>query len=171
MAPGAPTNWVELKTSASIRDDRDMNNFERKLMKFWIQSFLLGVPKIIVGFRSQSGILEKLEEIKTESIPVTAAQRGVKTWNANMCINFGGGFLECEFAQRFFMLGIVVLCTNLELTGPTGLTRTINDEGVWRLRRQPKSDAIEVFRIEEAGHGRILTDEFINWRIKLSLQG
>jgi RAT1-interacting protein len=103
MIPGAPTNWVELKTSASIRDDRDMNNFERKLMKFWIQSFLLGVPKIIVGFRSQNGILEKLEEIKTESIPVTAAQRGVKTWNANMCINFGAGFLECEcqlFSKR-----------------------------------------------------------------------
>ncbi|KAF3020958.1 decapping endonuclease targeting mRNA [Neopestalotiopsis sp. 37M] len=144
MVPGAPTNWVELKTSASIRDDRDMNNFERKLMKFWIQSFLLGVPKIIVGFRSQDGVLEKLEEIKTEGIPVTAAQRGVKTWNANMCINFGAGFLEW-------------------------LRRTINDEGVWRIRRQPKSSQIEVFRIEEAGHGRILTDEFINWRIKLSL--
>lgn len=144
MVPGAPTNWVELKTSASIRDDRDMANFERKLMKFWIQSFLLGVPKIIVGFRSQDGILEKLEEIKTEGIPVTAAQRGVKTWNANMCINFGAGVLEW-------------------------LKRTINDEGVWRIRRQPKSSQIEVFRIEEAGHGRILTDEFINWRIKLSL--
>ncbi|KAM0813601.1 putative RAI1 like PD-XK nuclease-domain-containing protein [Seiridium cardinale] len=145
MVSGAPVNWIELKTSASIRGERDMNNFERKLMKFWIQSFLLGVPKIIVGFRSQSGILEKLEEIKTESIPVTAAQRGVKTWNANMCINFGAGFLEW-------------------------LRRTINDEGVWRIRRQPKSSAIDVFRVEEAGHGKILTDEFINWRIKLSLK-
>jgi RAT1-interacting protein len=87
---------VELKTSVEIRDDRSMQNFERKLMKFWIQSFLLGVPKIIVGFRSQQGILTKIEEIKTESIPVTAAQRGVKTWNANMCINFASGFLECK---------------------------------------------------------------------------
>lgn len=103
MVPGAPTNWVELKTSASIRDDRDMANFERKLMKFWIQSFLLGVPKIIVGFRSQDGVLEKLEEIKTEGIPVTAAQRGVKTWNANMCINFGAGFLECKFLDSIIV--------------------------------------------------------------------
>lgn len=110
MVPGAPTNWVELKTSASIRDDRDMANFERKLMKFWIQSFLLGVPKIIVGFRSQDGILEKLEEIKTEGIPVTAAQRGVKTWNANMCINFGAGVLECKFFfDEFRLLCIRVL--------------------------------------------------------------
>lgn len=28
---------------------------------------------------------------------------------------------------------------------------------------------MEVFRIEETGHGDILTDEFINWRIKLAL--
>ncbi|KAI0122881.1 RAI1 like PD-XK nuclease-domain-containing protein [Xylariales sp. AK1849] len=145
MAKGMPINWVELKTSAEIRDDRGMQNFERKLMKFWIQSFLLGVPKIIVGFRSQQGILTKIEEIKTESIPATAAQRGVKSWNANMCINFASGFLEW-------------------------LKLTINDEGVWRIRRQAKSDTIDVFRVEEAGHGKILTDEFINWRIKLNLK-
>lgn len=99
MQPGQPINWVELKTSASIRDDRGMANFERKLMKFWIQSFLLGVPRIVVGFRSADGRLEKLEDIRTEGIPATAAQRGVRSWNANMCINFGAGFLECEYPR------------------------------------------------------------------------
>ncbi|KAF2965266.1 hypothetical protein GQX73_g8305 [Xylaria multiplex] len=143
---GAPTNWIELKTSAEIRDDRGMNNFERKLMKFWIQSFLLGVPKIVVGFRSQDGILTKLEEIQTASIPETAAKRGVRSWNANVCINFASEFLEW-------------------------LRNTINDEGVWRIRRRAGSPTIEVFKVEEVGHGNILTDEFINWRIKLSLGG
>ncbi len=47
--------------------------------------------------------------------------------------------------------------------------RTINDEGVWRIRRRPHSPTIEVFRVEETGHGDILTDEFKNWRIKLAL--
>ncbi|GAW25414.1 putative protein rai1 [Rosellinia necatrix] len=141
---GAPINWVELKTSAEIRDDRGMKNFERKLMKFWIQSFLLGVPKIIVGFRSQAGILTKLEEIPTASIPETAAKRGVRSWNANMCINFANAFLEW-------------------------LRKTIDDEGVWKIRRRAGSPTIEVFKVEETGHGRILTEEFINWRIKLSL--
>lgn len=61
----APINWVELKTSATITSDRDLQKYERKLLKFWIQSFLLGVPKIIVGFRSKDGILEKLEELET----------------------------------------------------------------------------------------------------------
>ncbi|KAI2641865.1 RAI1-domain-containing protein [Hypomontagnella submonticulosa] len=144
MQKGAPINWIELKTSVEIRDDRTMQNFERKLMKFWIQSFLLGVPKIIVGFRSPQGILTKLEEIQTAKIPDTAAKRGVQSWNANMCINFASSFLEW-------------------------LRNTLNDEGVWRIRRQPRSGTIEVFQVEEVGHGRILTDEFIDWRIKLSL--
>ncbi|KAK8100918.1 dhp1-interacting protein [Apiospora kogelbergensis] len=141
---GAPINWVELKTSAAIQNERGMQNFERKLMKFWIQSFLLGVPNIIVGFRDQGGILRKIEEIRTESIPAKAKQRNVQSWNADMCINFASGFLDW-------------------------LRQVINDDGVWRIRRAPGSKQIEVTRVEEAGHGKILTDDFINWRIKLSL--
>jgi len=93
---GKPINWVELKTSAEIRSDRDMDNFERKLMKFWIQSFLLGVPKIIVGFRSRDGRLLKLEEIETVGIPDTVKRRGGAQWDGNVCINAASAFLECE---------------------------------------------------------------------------
>ena len=75
-----------------------MDNFERKLMKFWIQSFLLGVPKIIVGFRTRDGVLTKLEEIETASIPITAQRRPSVRWDGNTCINFASAFLECESA-------------------------------------------------------------------------
>jgi hypothetical protein len=51
----------------------------------------------------------------------------------------------------------------------TGLRVNVNDEGVWRIKRARGTDYIEVFRIEEAGHGNIITDEFMNWRIKLDL--
>lgn len=64
-------------------------------MKFWIQSFLLGVPKIIVGFRSREGILQRLQEIEVEGIPDTVAQ-GRRQWDGNMCINFAAEFLECK---------------------------------------------------------------------------
>ncbi|ROV91149.1 hypothetical protein VSDG_07884 [Cytospora chrysosperma] len=141
---GDPINWVELKTSIDIRGERDQQNFERKLLKFWIQSFLLGVPKIIVGFRSRDGILQKLEEIDVASIPTTVAQRG-RQWDGNVCINFASAFLEW-------------------------LRTKIDDDGVWRIRRRPKDAYIEVYKTEETtGHGRILSDEFINHRIKLSL--
>lgn len=50
-----------------------------------------------------------------------------------------------------------------------GLRTIITDEGVWRIRRRSASDAIEVFQVEETGHGDILSEEFKNWRIKLTL--
>lgn len=79
-ADGSPINWVELKTTAEIRNDRDLVTLERKLMKFWIQSFLLGVPKIIVGFRTQDGFLKRIEEMDTASIPSTVKRVGKGTW-------------------------------------------------------------------------------------------
>ncbi|CAN8095917.1 unnamed protein product [Discula destructiva] len=143
-SPGAPINWVELKTSAEIRNDRDRDNFERKMMKFWIQSFLLGVPRIIVGFRDRTGVLQRLEDIDVASIPDTVAKRS-RQWDGNMCINFAAEFLEW-------------------------LRTRIDDEGVWRIRRRARDAHIEVFKTnEETGHGRVLTDEFINHRIKMSL--
>jgi len=49
------------------------------------------------------------------------------------------------------------------------LKETIVDDGVWRIRRRERDEKIEVFRIEETGHGDILSDEFVNWRIKLAM--
>ncbi|KAL2273648.1 hypothetical protein FJTKL_04181 [Diaporthe vaccinii] len=141
---GDPINWVELKTSAEMRNDRDRDNFERKLLKFWIQSFLLGVPRIIVGFRSRDGILQRVEDMDVASIPDTIARRG-RQWDGNICTNFAASFLEW-------------------------LRTEIDDEGVWRIRRRARDTHIEVYKTNETtGHGRILTDEFINHRIKLAL--
>ena len=95
---GSPINWVELKTSQEIRGQGDMDAFHRKLMKFWIQSFLLGVPKIIVGFRTRDGILADVKEIETHQIPDTVNSGPNPQWNADMCVNFAAAFLECEFS-------------------------------------------------------------------------
>jgi len=92
----ASINWVELKTSAELEHDRDYSKYECKLLKFWIQSFLLGVPKIIVGFRSKNGILQRLEELETKNIPGLVKRQGKGTWDGNLCINFAAGFLECK---------------------------------------------------------------------------
>lgn len=78
-----------------MRNDRDRDNFERKLLKFWIQSFLLGVPRIIVGFRSRDGILQRVEDMDVASIPDTIARRG-RQWDGNICTNFAASFLGCE---------------------------------------------------------------------------
>lgn len=143
-------HWVELKTSADIQSERDLEFFEKKLLKFWIQSFLLGVPTIVVGFRSRHGRLVRVEEIATEGIPGTVRQRAQQAqkrppWDGDTCINFASAFLSW-------------------------LRETLaGSDGVWRIRRQASSPEIEVFQIEETGHGNILPDTFLNWRIKLAL--
>jgi len=38
-------------------------------MKFWAQSFLVGVPRIVVGFRDDEGIVNSLQTFKTTDIP------------------------------------------------------------------------------------------------------
>lgn len=44
-------HFIELKTSR-VLDARTVDRFERdKLLKYWIQSFLAGVQRIVVGFR------------------------------------------------------------------------------------------------------------------------
>lgn len=98
--------WVELKTSAEIRNDRDMVKYERKLLKFWAQSFLLGVPKIVVGFRNQQGIVHRMEEVDTYTIPSKVKKVGRGTWDGNICINFAAAFLECRAGFQIFAHGL-----------------------------------------------------------------
>ena len=40
-----------------------------KLMKWWAQSFLVGVPKIVCGFRDDDGIIQHLQTFRTIDIP------------------------------------------------------------------------------------------------------
>ena len=132
-----------------------MLKYERKLLKFWIQSFLLGVPKIIVGFRSQNGILQRLEELETKNLPGIVKRQGRGIWDGNLCINFTAAFLECEGFTTSDLL-----TTNASL----GLDRTITTNGVWRIRRREGSPVIEVFKNEESGYGDILPQKFVEWR-------
>ncbi|KAJ9643068.1 decapping endonuclease targeting mRNA [Coniosporium tulheliwenetii] len=140
-----PINWVELKTAQDFGANGNLLTFERKLLKFWIQSFLLGVPKIIVGFRSPDGILQRVEELETQKIPGNVKRSGKASWDGNLCINFTAAFLAF-------------------------LKETITSDGVWRIWRRKNSPAVEVFKMEETGHGSILSTEFVEWRQQMAAQ-
>lgn len=65
---------VELKTSLLFRFESDRANFiRRKLLKFWIQSYLAGVTRIVVGFRTREGVLQRLLALDTLKLPSLAA--------------------------------------------------------------------------------------------------
>ncbi|KAF2715263.1 RAI1-domain-containing protein [Pleomassaria siparia CBS 279.74] len=141
--PDAPIPWIELKTSEELpynRSKHDVLKFERKLLKFWAQSFLLGVGKVIVGFRSKAGILRAVEVYETGQIP-GMVRRGTQCWDGNTCINFASALLS-------------------------HLKETITDEGVYRITLRKKGGAVEVQKVQEKGTGAILSEEFLEWRAK-----
>lgn len=162
---------MELKTAATPLSDRDVLKYERKLLKFWIQSFLLGVPRIIVGFRSKDGILQSLEELETSQIPRLVKQRGKGTWDGNLCITFTENLLECQCSTSLFFSRWVFLVGTFSgmqwyADDIEGLKSTIVGGGVWRIRKREKATVIEVFRIEESEQGNILSHDFFTWRSK-----
>lgn len=84
----APQSYIELKTNRHIYTDRNKASFKRynnllvliyiiiiiiinryKLMKWWAQSFLVGIPKIVCGFRDDDGIITNLQNFRTVDIP------------------------------------------------------------------------------------------------------
>lgn len=134
--------WVELKTAQQPVTQKDDVKYERKLLKFWAQSFLLGVPKIVVGFRSPDGHLLKLVEHETQKIPSVVKRQGQGTWDGNTCINFAAAMLDF-------------------------IKTTVQGDGVWRIQRRQKDGYIEAFRVEGVDPARIVTPSFKTHREKL----
>ncbi|EWC45081.1 hypothetical protein DRE_06220 [Drechslerella stenobrocha 248] len=149
MNPANPINYVELKTSRIIMTDNQHFNFEKKLQRFWAQSFLLGVPKLIIGFRTDGGILTSIDIRDTQSIPSKIKKAhisqglGPPPWDGNVVINFTTAFLE-------WLKGTLA-----------------GQAGVWRIKYRQRSGAIEVFQVQESGYAGVLTDRFLAWRSEL----
>lgn len=112
-------------------------------MKFWAQSFLLGVPHIIIGYRSREGYLLRLEELETRRIPTQCQNSGHYRWNGSICIKTAAAFLDF-------------------------LKAAVNGPGVWRIKRRPRAPEIEVYKTEDFGTGDIVKDSFIAWRNELA---
>ena len=67
---GSPKEYVELKTTRIMDNIRQHNNFKSfKLIKWWAQSFLIGIKKIVVGYRDDDGIVKYVDTMDTLGIP------------------------------------------------------------------------------------------------------
>ena len=49
----------------------------------WAQSFLVGIPKILCGFRDDDGLVVRLEDYPIKLLPKMG-----KNWMPNVCMNF-----------------------------------------------------------------------------------
>ncbi|KAK7682652.1 hypothetical protein QCA50_014452 [Cerrena zonata] len=131
-------NFVELKTSLTIRGPLDEARFEKKLLKFYFQSFLLGVPEIVVGFRTPKGQLSTVQTFKTMELPRLVRDKE-GAWNPLVCLNWGKDFID-------FLISIVTSHTPCET----------DDEPVWRVKFAPRSGVTATLLTKEG------IDEVVN---------
>lgn len=83
-----PANYIELKTTRIMYKFKQKANFARyKLLKFWAQSFLAGIPKIVVGMRNDDGVVSQITSYETLNIPHVSKQHS-NEWDASVCMNF-----------------------------------------------------------------------------------
>ncbi|KAL6102895.1 dxo [Pungitius sinensis] len=93
-APAPPACYVELKTSAEICTPKQRSNFHRfKLLKWWAQSFLPGVPRVVAGFRDDQGVV-----VNVDTFPISKISQLIKNehncWKPTVCMNFCCDFLS-----------------------------------------------------------------------------
>lgn len=82
--PLRPGNFVEMKTSRNIEQDRQERSFRRyKQLKWWAQSFLVGTKEVLCGWRDDSGLVSRLESFSVRELP-----RGAVEWQPTVCVNF-----------------------------------------------------------------------------------
>lgn len=77
--------FVELKTSRIVEhpgQERTLKKF--KQIKWWCQSFLVGVPKIVCGFRDDDGVVEKVVQYSVNDLPKSCSEH----WQPNVCMSF-----------------------------------------------------------------------------------
>lgn len=141
-------HYVELKTSKVIESPGQVVNFEKKLFRTWAQSFLIGIRKIVYGFRDDNLILRNVEIYNTEEIPVMLKD-SINTNSKIVCMN----------ALKWY--GAVIEWINNEIPKDT--------DKLWNLSYDPGSQSF--FIAEEINDAQlrdnVLTEEFKQWRSSL----
>jgi len=139
---GQTDTFVELKTSLVIRPRNlyDEAKFEKKLLKLYFQSFLLGVPEIVVGFRTPSGVLETTQTFKTIEIPRLVRDKA-EAWNPLLCLDWGQRFIS-------FLKSVV----------QNQLSDLEQHKAVWRVQFEPRV-GVKVFMLDQAGVTEVESSE------------
>ncbi len=132
-------NWVEFKTALDPTLTRNApKNYSKKLLRTWMQCYLVNAKKIVMGLRNHDGVLKRIEEF--DLMQLAADRREMGDWDVGTGIKYVEHFLE-------FLNDAI----------PDG-------EGVYKIARKRGSGLVTVERMSEMGYGRILTPEFIEHR-------
>ena len=83
------SNFIEIKTTRMINSDRDYDNWSRKLVKWWAQSYMIGLSKLVCGYRDDNLVVRKLEKMNIHDFP----SMGSRFWSHAVCLNWLNEFL------------------------------------------------------------------------------
>ncbi|WFC97839.1 decapping endonuclease targeting mRNA [Malassezia yamatoensis] len=84
---------LELKTSMVPRNEQDQMMLQVKMLRMYMQSFLLGVESIVIGFRDPKGTLVTHEQYRTTDLPRMVRNKPGQ-WNANDNLAFGSCIIQ-----------------------------------------------------------------------------
>jgi hypothetical protein len=70
---------VDAMAGASSRCDPP-RSARHKLLKFWLQSFLANVPRIVVGWRDDAGVVQRLQDFETKTMHRQARATSDANW-------------------------------------------------------------------------------------------
>lgn len=83
------TKLVEVKTSRFIDSQRSERNFLMKTLKWFCQSYLVGIEDVYVGFRNDRGIVKEVTRCRVDEMPRKAGD----LWDKKKCLKMLSAFL------------------------------------------------------------------------------
>lgn len=148
-------HYVELKTSRAISTPAQAVAFERKLFRTWAQCFLLGITKIVYGFRDDNHILTGLEMYNTDEVPVLLKDNELPRGQSPKVV--------CVQALKWYGAVLEWLRANVDAHDELVAYKVTYDPGS-RTFLLAECVGDENHRLR---NGEILTDEFKSWREEL----
>lgn len=139
LSPGEeplPKHFVEIKTTRTITNRRQWDYLcQYKMVKWWAQCYLIGIPKVIVGYRDNDMVVRDIQPFSVSELPKICNTY----WHTDVCIDFLNRFLQ--FVQET-------------------LKEEDNPKVVYEFSWSPGEDEIKVKKSED-GKRVILQDWFI----------
>lgn len=147
-------HYVELKTSRAVEHPGQAVTFEKKLYKTWAQCFLLGVKRIVYGFRDNNFLLRNVEVYNTDEVPLLLKDTKVPRQ--------GAGPISCVNALKWYGAVLEWIKENID---PYDYTKA------YKIQYDPGS---RTFTLGECvgdensrlRNGELLTEEFKRWRLE-----
>ena len=85
-----PGRFVELRTTRRVDNQSQQLSLFRKMSSWWCKAHLLGVPRVICGYRDDKGIVESVRSYKLQ----TLEELGRPVWKSADAVNFLSSFLQ-----------------------------------------------------------------------------